>query len=77
MAEFTGKVVEGPFGKGSKSEHTALYLDTVDGAYVLRRKGGNPFHDETLQALIGRTIRCTGTIVNYTLILTDWEEEDA
>jgi hypothetical protein len=72
MPEYVGRVTGKPFGKGSKSEHEALYLETDKGEYVLRRKGGNPFHDEVLQDLIGKTIRCEGFITDYVLLITEW-----
>ena len=49
MQEFVGKVTKRPFGKGSKSEHDAVYLETGEKAYVLRRQGGNPFRDPQLE----------------------------
>ena len=72
MAEFIGKVSTGPFGTGSKSEHEAVYLNTEDGRYVLRRPGGNPFYDEELHGLVGKTIHCTGVISDYVLQISEW-----
>jgi len=72
MPEFIGKVTTKPFGKGSKSEHEALYLETVEGEYVLRRRGGNPFHDSVLWDLVGKTIRCDGLVTDYMLMITEW-----
>lgn len=57
-----GKVVEGTFGKGSKSEHNAVYLDTGKKKYRLKMRGGNPFYDETLHNLIGKTISAEGIV---------------
>jgi len=68
MAEFTGKVTTGTFGAGSKSEHTAVYLETNQGRFVLRREEGNPFHDPALIALVGKTVRCEGELDNYVLL---------
>jgi hypothetical protein len=73
MPEFTGKVVKGPFGTGSKSEHEAVYLDSDKGRYVLRRQGGNPFYDPELQKLVGRDIRCTGEVHDYLLMISSWK----
>lgn len=72
MPEFVGKVSRETFGKGSKSEHQAVYIETEQGKFVLRRQGGNPFYDPELQSLVGKTIRCTGVIADYTLLISDW-----
>ena len=74
--KLTGKVVSGQFGKGSKSAHEALHLETENGTYVLRRKGGNPFFDESLQKLEGKTITATGVIKDYLFEARDLEESD-
>ena len=71
MQEFVGNVTKKPFGGGSKSEYDAVYLETEDKSYVLRRVGGNPFHDPELEKLVGKKIRCKGEASNYTLIMGD------
>ena len=77
MPEFVGTVTKNIFGKGSKSEHEALFIRTQDGKqYVLRRQGGNPFYDPELQELLGKTIRCTGSVSDYVLKISDWSEID-
>jgi hypothetical protein len=76
MREFTGKVTKKPFGRGSKSEHRAVRLETDEGSYVLRRVGGNPFQDSELDKLVGKTIRCTGELSGYTLTIAGWSERD-
>jgi hypothetical protein len=68
MTQYVGKVTSGPFGTGSKSEHRAVYIDTKQGRYVLRRQKGNPFFDPKLEALIGKTIRCEGELDDYVLL---------
>jgi hypothetical protein len=68
MTQYVGKVTSGPFGTGSKSEHRAVYIDTEQGRYVLRREKGNPFFDPKLEALIGKTIRCEGELEDYVLL---------
>lgn len=68
MAEFIGKVTSEPFGTGSKSEHRAVYIETAQGKYVLRREEGNPFHDPKLDALVGKTVRCEGEVEDYVLL---------
>ena len=69
MREFIGKVTKGPFAKGSKSEHDAVFLDTGEGSYLLRRAGGNPFHDPQLLKLVGKKVRCEGELSGYTLMM--------
>jgi hypothetical protein len=76
MSEFVGKVTKKLFGKGSKSEHEAIYLETEEHQYVLRRRGGNPFHDPKLHKLIGKTVQCTGVVDDYTLTISDLKEVD-
>jgi hypothetical protein len=73
MPEFIGKVIKKPFGKGSKSEYEAVFLETEHNQYVLRRRGGNPFYDEEMHKLVGKTIRCTGVVADYVLLISAWE----
>ncbi|HKD67915.1 MAG TPA: hypothetical protein VKB84_13805 [Candidatus Binataceae bacterium] len=77
MRDFIGKVTKKSFGKGSKSEHNAVYLETDTGDFVLRRQGGNPFRDPQLEQLVGKTIHCRGEARGYTLVITDWSEPQA
>ena len=69
---YSGMVEKRRFGKGSKSERDAIFLVTADGDYVLRRQGGNPYHDPDLERLIGKEIRCTGVVTGYTLLVSDY-----
>jgi hypothetical protein len=71
----TGHVIKKLFAAGSKSEREAVILVTDKGEYVLRRKGGNPFFDEELENLVGKTIKCEGDLTGYTFIMTKWTEE--
>ena len=70
-ATFSGSVVKRRFGAGSKSERDAIFLVTPDRDYVLRRQGGNPYHDPDLERLIGKQIQCTGVVTGYTLLVSD------
>jgi hypothetical protein len=72
MPEFIGKVIKKTFGKGSKSEYEALFFATALKEYVLRRQGGNPFYDEEMHKLVGKTIRCQGVVVDYVLLISEW-----
>lgn len=72
--QLKGKVIKEVVGKGSKSEHAAVLLDTGDKKYVLRRLGGNPFSDPDLDDLVGKTITVEGNVTGYTMIMSDWSE---
>ena len=72
--QIAGRVVKKLFGKGSKSEREAIWLETDSDRYILRRAGGNPFHDPELERLVGKTIVGTGTVTGYTFLLSDWNE---
>lgn len=74
QVKLIGKVVPEVISAGSKSEHTGMKLETSKGSFVLRRKGGNPFYDESLQALAGKTVEATGTIHNYIFMADEVHE---
>ena len=63
-----GRVAEGPFARGSKSEHMAVYLETPVDRYVLRRRDGPAYSDPALRGLIGCNVECDGIVVSYVLI---------
>ena len=63
-----GTVRRGPLGAGSKSEREAVWLDTAQGRYVLRRQDGPTFGDSALEAWVGREVACHGFIVDYVLL---------
>lgn len=73
--ELSGKVVMKPFGAGSKSEHKAICLQTDKGDYVLRRVGGNPFHDAELHKLVGKHITAIGNVADYIFFAKDINED--
>lgn len=75
LTKLTGLVVIKKFGARSKSEHDAVCLQTNDGDYVLRRVGGNPFHDEVLQQWVGKEITALGMISNYTFFAKELKEK--
>ncbi len=74
--ELTGKVVIKKFGADSKSEHNAVYLETEQGEYVLRKVGGNPFYDASLHKLEGKTVTAKGVISDYLFLATDIKERE-
>lgn len=47
---------------GSKSERDAVVLSTSEGDFVLRRMGGNPFHDPDLEQMVGQTVQSDGEL---------------
>lgn len=63
--KLSGVLVRKAFGKGSKSEHDAVYIKTENADFVLRKKGANPFENRELLELVGRTVEATGTINEY------------
>lgn len=69
--DLTGHVVKKLFGTGSKSERQAVVLRTGDGEYVLRRQGGLAYDDPDLEKLVGKRLRCRGTLSGYTFLMTD------
>lgn len=77
LDRYEGLVVRKRVAMGSKSDHTAVVIETPDGDLVLRFEGGNAFRDPRLEQLVGRRIRGTGRRSGSTLILTDWEALEA
>jgi len=69
-----GKVKRQRIAAGSKSDRVGVVLD--DGAgqiYALRRTGGNPFSDATMDELVGKTITGTGIVASGSFIMDRWE----
>lgn len=64
-----GTVTRRPYAAGSKSEHEAVMLVTDEGEFRLRRKDGNPFHDPSLDRLIGKQIEAEGIVAGPAFIL--------
>lgn len=74
-AELRGTVTEKRVGLGSKSEHKAVYLQTDEGDYRLRRAGGNPFADPELKKWIGERVVATGMVSGELLVARDIKKE--
>jgi hypothetical protein len=72
--KYEGKVSKKLYAPGSKSEHEAVMINLDEGEFLLKRVGGNPFVDPVLESLVGKTIRCEGTLKETSLFITDWEE---
>ena len=64
----TGTVERGPFGAGSKSARDAVWVNTAQGRFVLRRKDGPTFDDAALNRYVGKRVTCNGFIVGYSLL---------
>jgi hypothetical protein len=64
----TGTVVCAPFGSGSKSEREAVWLESREGRFVMRRKDGPTFDDPALAKYVGKRVKCDGVIVEYMLL---------
>ena len=69
-----GRVVKKLVAAGSKSERDAIVLESDGAEIVLRRQGGNPFQDEMLESLVGKTVRARGFDLGSSLVMTDWTE---
>lgn len=69
-----GKISVRNSGQGSKSDHTAVYLDTDEGSYLLRKKNTNPFENPDLKQLEGREVTVEGTIDKYIFFAHTIEE---
>lgn len=74
--EAVGTVVKKRFAIGTKSEHSAVVLETARDEYKLRRQGGNPFVDPEIDKLVGKRIRASGVLDSGQLIMSDWQEID-
>lgn len=74
MDRFEGVVRKKRIAGGSKSDRAAVVLVTSEHEYVLRRRGGNPFADPTLEKLIGKRVSFVGEVHGYTLIVSGWVE---
>jgi len=72
--ERSGHVVRKTIAEGSKSERSAILLQTEEGEYVLRIQGGNPFEDRRLDELVGKRICARGQLHGYTFVMDDWAE---
>ena len=72
--QYQGKVVHQDVAVGSKSEHRAVVLLTPGGPLKLRRKNGNPFHDQVLEKLVGTEIAAEGELHQGQLLMTSWHE---
>jgi hypothetical protein len=68
VQKLRGRVTQGEYGKGSKSERQAVFIETERGRYLLRRKEGPVFADTQLRRYVGHTVECDGFVVGTTLL---------
>lgn len=68
ISALCGHVVSGEYGKGSKSEHHAIFLETASDRFILRRKIGPVFGDKELQQYIGQQVECDGFLSGNTVL---------
>ena len=68
VTSLRGHVSTGLYGRGSKSEHEAIFVETEEHRYVLRRKTGPVFYDPELTQYIGHQVECDGFLVGNTLL---------
>ena len=71
-----GRVTESSYAKGSKSEHNAIFIETPDNRYVLRRKSGHAFSDPHLKRYVGHEVECDGFLIGNTLLVERIETRD-
>jgi hypothetical protein len=63
-----GRVTQGIYGKGTKSEREAVFIETANNRYLFRRKNGPAFDDSELKQYVGHMVECEGFLINTTLL---------
>lgn len=76
MTGLHGRVTLGSYGKNSKSEREAFFIETADARYILRRKTGPAFGDEEIGQFKGQNVKCDGFLVGTTLLAERIETVD-
>jgi hypothetical protein len=61
-------VTRGPFATDSKNKRNAIWIETDEGHFILRRKGGPSFGDRSLDVFIGQRVRRDSLITGYTVL---------
>lgn len=63
LEQLTGRVERQRLAAGSKSDHMGVVLITPQGVrHVLRLRGGNPFREPALEALVGQVVTLKGRV---------------
>jgi hypothetical protein len=68
IKQVRGQVTRGVYGKSTKSEREAVFIDTGRERYLLRRKTGPAYADKQLDQYVGRTVTCSGFLLGTTLL---------
>ena len=68
VTALTGTVACGPLGGGSKSAQSAVWINTAEGRYVLRRHGAAAIGDTSLNRFVGHHVSCCGFVTGYVLL---------
>ena len=63
-----GRATRDVYGKDSKSEREAVFVETADARYILRRKTGPVFGDSELTKYVGHEVECDGFVIGTTLL---------
>lgn len=63
-----GRVTQGRYGEGTKSERQAIFIDTADGRFILRTKTGPAYGDKNLERYVGHDVECDGFLVGASLL---------
>jgi hypothetical protein len=62
VSKLTGKVIRKLAGGISKSAHEALFIQTADGAFELRKRGVNPFMKSPFESWLDKQVIVEGTV---------------
>jgi hypothetical protein len=68
MTDVHGRVTQALYGKGTKSERQAVFIETANARYILRRKTGSAFGDTELMQYVGHEVKCDGFLIGTTLL---------
>ncbi|HEX8989628.1 MAG TPA: hypothetical protein VF816_16845 [Rhodocyclaceae bacterium] len=68
VESMVGQVVREEYGRGSKSERAAVFLEAASGRYLLRRKAGPAFGDAQIDACVGHRVECAGFLLGTTFL---------
>jgi hypothetical protein len=64
-----GRVTKGSYAKRSKSDREAVFIETTDERYILRRKTGPVFDDTKLTQFVGHEVECDGFLIGRTFLV--------
>lgn len=68
VTDLHGRVTQGVYAKGSKSEYDAIFLQNANARYILRQKSGLAFNDSALRQYLGHEVKSDGFLVGTTLL---------